>query len=356
MSNKTLKIGVIGDLHFRDQLGYADHLEDRRESERQGVLDQIVDTFKEHDLIVFMGDNLNARNNTSSVIKSFTNFIERFQAEKIVMIAGNHEKFGDGRSAIDFLKHIKRPWHIITTGVHAVPLKSLGIDSDLVFSFIPYSNCTEWNLTNEEASQKILAECKQSDIIFVHHALTHDILKNVTTDTFNEPILDSKEIFKKTDTVVIGHIHEPKIETSGNKTFLRTGSVFTQEVGEHSKSIWTIEVDENKEKKMIEHKLEQRGIYKIVNPALTELDQIPQHSIVKAIITNRSIAVQPLKDAMNAKFDASIIKESYENERKQIDMSNDINDYSTEKMLNLYAEVKKLDPQMLHDGYELIRN
>ena len=139
-----MKIGVIGDLHFKDKLGYSEYVDDRRLAERQNTLDQIYDEFSSHDLIVFMGDNLNSRNNSSKSIKDFVRFVERFDGSEVVILAGNHEKYGDGRSAIDFMKYIKHPWHIVTNEVMTIERDGL----KLVFS--PFFYKTEWYVQTDK--------------------------------------------------------------------------------------------------------------------------------------------------------------------------------------------------------------
>lgn len=84
-----MKILAVGDLHFKDSLGYADCLEDRRVSEKESVLSFIVDQAEDCEVIVFCGDQLNARNNSSSVLKNFVGFLERFKNKQVFIIAGN---------------------------------------------------------------------------------------------------------------------------------------------------------------------------------------------------------------------------------------------------------------------------
>ena len=99
-------IGVIGDLHLKAELSYSDYVADRREPERQASIDTIVNSFKDCESVVFLGDSLNARNNTSQVISQFVELIKRLQSgnKKIYILVGNHEKFADGNSAIDFIE------------------------------------------------------------------------------------------------------------------------------------------------------------------------------------------------------------------------------------------------------------
>ncbi len=84
-----MKILAVGDLHFRNELGYADYIPDHREAEKKGVLDFIVKQAKNHEAVVLLGDIFNARNNSSKVIREVVEFIERFEDKEVYMIAGN---------------------------------------------------------------------------------------------------------------------------------------------------------------------------------------------------------------------------------------------------------------------------
>jgi DNA repair exonuclease SbcCD nuclease subunit len=99
-------IGIIGDLHFKESLGYAEYIKDHRVGEKKKILDFIVEEFSDCDAVVFMGDQLNSRNNTSEVIRDFVSFVERFDGKEVFIIKGNHESTPHGRSAIDFMKEI----------------------------------------------------------------------------------------------------------------------------------------------------------------------------------------------------------------------------------------------------------
>ena len=47
---------VLGDFHFRDQLGYSDFIEDRRKSEKKEILDFIIEQSKNCSSIIILGD------------------------------------------------------------------------------------------------------------------------------------------------------------------------------------------------------------------------------------------------------------------------------------------------------------
>jgi predicted phosphodiesterase len=292
------------------------------------------------------------------VIRDFVEFVSSFPPEKLIIVSGNHERFGDGRTALDFLKAIDKPWKVLTSGVSSVPVEVKRENESLVVNlrFIPYQTKLDWQVeTDEEAAQKMVDEIGQCSIVFAHHAVKHDSVSHITTDFFNEPILDSNEMFKFTDMVVIGHIHEPKLIESNGKIFLRTGAVFTNKVDETHRSIWTIEIDNEGNKKVIEHELPVRGIYKVFNPTVESLEKISSHSIVKIVVTDRSIDSLALKNYASERFDGSLVVESYDTERNAVTIEGDVIDYSIEKMIHKYAEAKSMDASMLLRGYEMIR-
>jgi hypothetical protein len=81
-------LGVIGDLHLRDNLGYADHVGDNRIPEKKEILNFIIDKLSDCSHIFFLGDQLNAKNNPSHIIKELVQFVEQFK-QKIFVLAGN---------------------------------------------------------------------------------------------------------------------------------------------------------------------------------------------------------------------------------------------------------------------------
>lgn len=338
-----MKIGLIGDLHLKERLGYADYIKDRRLSEKAEVLSQIETTFKNHDLVIFMGDNLNSRNNQSEVIKEFVDFVERFSDKQVAILAGNHEKYGDGRSAIDFMKHIKRPWTVVTN-------KPTLLEKDgLKIVLLPFMSRAELKAKDDHAASLALqGMLPEGDMLFAHHAISGMKAGRINSDMFQEPMLDKAWVTKRFKLTAIGHIHESVNE----KNVLLTGSIFNNEVGELSKSIWTIDTVKNT---VEEHRLRARSIFKIVDPSPGALTALDKKNILKVELTQRGIDLEGLKKQM-AEFDGHVLIERYQNERQRIELEGDALDYSVEKMLELYAKSKKLDPTILLKGYDLIRN
>ena len=336
-------IGVIGDLHFKDNLSYADYIPDKRVGEKKEVLDFIVESFKDCSHVAFMGDNFNSRNNSSETNREFVEFLERFGDKEIYIISGNHEKKGNGKTAIDFLGEVKKEnWHIITgwpesykIGLHDV-------------SFLPFMLRSELGVeTNEEAVDKIVKNLSKGDILFAHHAITGTTFNGIKVETFSEPILPKEKLEKKYGLVVAGHIHSPM---QYGQTLL-TGSVFNDAVGETEKFIYKIKNDLSIEKL----KLPGRAIYKLENPKKEDLVFLDAHSIVKVVLTDKNINVEHIKEFLKA-FDASLLVEDYRNERKKAHIQgNSAFDFSIEALLKLYSEEKSVDYQKLLLGLELIK-
>lgn len=341
MKKDKSKILCIGDLHFRDSLGYADHIEDRREQEKKDILDFIVESSKDCNKIVMLGDQLNARNNSSETIRQFVEFIERFNDKRLYILGGNHEKRGSGQSAIDFLEEISHPNRfVIITNV----VKS----ENMVFC--PYFTKTELNVKDtDEGLKTLMNKIPNGDILFVHHAISDTLVQSgISTNIFNEIVLQKSELEKKFKLIVGGHIHKP--EQYGK--VLVTGSIFNNEVNEYGKCIWKIDESDLSVEKI---ELPGRKILKIENPSVAELKKIKgKDTILKVIITDKGINIDEIKESTK-KFDACIISEQYNVERKK-NVSNDLLDFNIENLLKAYADSKKIDYQKLLEGFNLIRS
>jgi len=334
---ETNKIGIIGDMHLRETLSYSDYISDGRVNEKKEILDFIVESFKDCDHIVFLGDFFNARNNSSEVNRQAVEFLEKFGKKDIYMISGNHEKKGDGSTAIDFLREVKeKNWHIFTKPKY---LEQIG--------FLPYMQNNELEVqTSEEATEQLTKGIEEGDILFTHHAISGTTFNGLKTELLKEVVLPKEKLEEKYKLIVAGHIHDP--QQVGNT--LITGSVFTNEVGEIEKFIYKINEDLTIEKL----KTPGREIHKIENPTLEQLAKLPKNSIVKIILTDKKIDVEEMKVAASG-FDAHLIIEDYPNERKKAHIEEGAMDFSIEALLKLYSEEKKVDYQKLLKGLELIK-
>lgn len=342
------KILVIGDMHFKPARGYADIIEDRREGEQKQVLDFIVEQSKDCDCVVLLGDSLNSKNNTSEVIKQFTNFIERFDGKRVFIIGGNHEKFGDGSSAIDYLSEIKNTnWQIFS--------KNHGEWENLLF--LPFFAKTELECENaEESTKKVMKMINGSnaEAMFCHISISgSDTNGGTMTDLFDEVVLPREKLKKKFKATFGGHIHKPDQKDN----VVVSGSVFNDEVGEIRKYIWKLSSDF----KVEQIPLPGRSIYKIENPTWQELAMVPPtNSIVKVVLTEKykDEDIEKIKEFLH-KFDAYSLVEQYPKERRKlvsIGENNNILDFDMPSLLKVYAEQTGKDHDQLVRGWQLVQS
>lgn len=345
MINQEKKIGIIGDMHFKDLMAYSEYVKDQRIPEKKAVLDHIVDSFSDCQVIVFMGDNMNSKNNSAESIKEFVEFVERFDSKEVYILLGNHEKRGNGKSALDFMKEVNKPnWHIITT-----PNFSTDVLGKKV-SFLPYMSKTELQVnTDHEGLEILMNQLKGGDYLFAHHAIsdTFSNLSKLLTNDFKEIVFPKTELENRYKLVFAGHIHFP---TNYGKTII-TGSVFTSEVGEHEKFVWKLNTKDNSVEQI---KLPCRAIYKIENPYSDTFEDMDKSSIVKCIITEKGYKIDNVREDLK-KFDAYLLLEQYPNERKKIHFDEGAIDFTIEGLLQVYAKEKKLDINNLMIGYDLIK-
>lgn len=345
--DKSGCIGVIGDLHMKESLGYADYVSDRRIPEKAQILGFIIEKLKDCNKIVLLGDNFNGRNNHSEVIREFVAFLERLGDKDIYILSGNHERFGDGKTAIDFLKEIDKPnWHIFTE--ITTVLDKMGRK----LTFCPYYNRSELGADDDLEAQKIIMNRLEQDghILFVHHAISDSkTMTGLSTNVFSEIILPKKELQKRYQMIFGGHIHLPQ-EMGSVKI---AGSIFNNEMGETEKFIWKIEDDMSVEK----IRLPGRGIYKLENPDVSKLGKINKDNIVKVILTEKmeDEPLKKLREILRDSFDAYILVEQYARERKQDKTNGDIIDFNIDGLLELYAKNKGIDIIKLKTAWESIR-
>ena len=343
-------IGVTSDFHLKDDLAYADYVKDRRIPEKKEILDFIIKEFKDCHTIVLCGDQFNKRNNPSEIVKEFVEFIERFGDKNMIILAGNHEKFGTGKSAIDFLKEIKGKdnWTICTKEILNI---DMGLITKIRITLVPYTTNTELGVKdNKEGAKKIMKRLDGGDIIFVHHAISNISLgPGQSTNLFNEIVLPKNELEKRYKLVVGSHIHKPQED----KNTIIIGSVFNNEVGETQKYIWKIDEKTLKVEKIA---LPGRGVYGLENPTIKDLDKIGKHNIVKATFTDSKYKnnLDELKQELR-KFDAHILLEQYPHERKKLHFEEGMLEFSVEQLLDLYAKTKKVDSNKLKRAWELVK-
>lgn len=337
------KIGLIGDLHMRENLSYSSSISDGRVSEKKEILDFIVKSFSDCGSVVLLGDCFNSKNPAAETIKEFVAFIESFGGKDVYIISGNHSKKGDGSTSLDFLKEVKNKphWHIMTS-ITSCDIKGISA------TFLPYMLKGELGTENDEQPvEKIIKDIQGGDILFAHHSISDTTFNGISTNSLKEVVLPKIELEKKYKQIITGHIHVPGVF---GKTIL-AGSVFNQEVGENEKFIW--KVDDTLKVEQI--KLPGRGIYKMVDPTSEELAILPKESIVKVILTDKKISMEEIKSNLT-RFDASLILEQYPDERKKMNdvQKNGAMDFSPEALLKLYSEERGVELSKLLKGFELI--
>lgn len=337
------KILIIGDLHMKESLRYSDYVKDGRREEVKKVLDTIVETSSDCERVVIGGDCFDVKNPPAQVIRAFTEFLERFEGKELFILAGNHEKSADGKSAIDYLREIKNPkWHICTTGVSKF--------DDIVCC--PYQYRQEMKLdTYEEAQDRLLEQMLwPGKFLFVHHAISDSLtVTGQSTNLFSEIVLPKKQLEERYLRAVGFHIHKPQ---ELGQTLI-AGCVFTNEVGDEDKYVFKL----NEETNVIEWiPLPCRPIIQLKDPTLgmiqTEEDT---YAIVKCIFTEKSTPIEEFKMALK-KFDAYIIVEQYPHERKKfVDFHDDNVEFDIPTLLRLYAKSKKIDEAKLLAAWEEIK-
>lgn len=336
-----MKYLIIGDLHFKEKLGYADYISDGRKAEKKEVLDYIRKLSTTCDKIIFMGDQLNGRNNPSEVIREFVEFVESLGKKEIYMIAGNHEKSGDGKTAIDFMKEVnKKNWHIITDEV-------VELDGDV---FCPYFYKGELGAKdNKEAVKILMDKIVKGKNLFIHHALSGYTFNHISTDSLNEIVLPKATLTKRFDNIFCGHIHAASCDTKNKVVY--TGSIFTDEVNEDKKYVYVME-----DGAVEDFVLPCRPIVKVENPTVDEIKAYSSDTILKVILSNKisKEELESTKEALTA-LDGSILIEDFKIERKVIKFKDGDLDLDIDNLIKIYAKDRKVDLEKLQNGYELIK-
>lgn len=337
MSNIN-KLLIIGDQHFKAEMGYADYVRDGRRSEKKGVISYILDISKQCQGVVLLGDNLNNRNNPSEVIREFVEFVERFGDKEIFILLGNHEKNGNGKSALDFMKEINKPnWHIITNKIEKV--------DNLVF--LPYFYKSEAGVSsNEQLKSYIMNNLPEGDYLFAHHAVTG--IGGGEGDFFNEVALPYGELKTKYKRIINGHIHQPLQFES----FTQAGSVFTDQVGEVDKFVYVLDQMDDT---ITPWRLPNNGIYKLVDPTMDEVAKLKAGSIAKIYINPLRPDYNEIKNLAKMAGANFNIVEKVDKVRDKVTDSTDIIDLNINDLLKLYAEKNKLNIDLLLEGFDIIK-
>ncbi len=336
------KIGIIGDLHFRETLPYSEYVEDGRVAEEKEVLDFIVKTLEDCDEIVILGDVFDKKNNPSKVITKVVSFIKRFDGKKVYIISGNHESTADGKSALDFLRKINNPnWNIVTNKIEVI--------GDM--TFLPYMTKPELEVDDDTAgTKKIMKELKKNKMLFLHHAISDSMARSISTNIFNEVVLPKTGLEKKFDLVVGGHIHTPQVLTGG-KTII-AGSVFNVEANEKKKIILKID---KKTLKATDYDLPGISIHRLENPSASDFKKIDKNDIVRVVINDPKMKgnLAPVKKELE-RIEMNTILEQYPKTRKKTHAKGDLLNLSVKDLLKIYAKERKVDEKKLFSALELI--
>ena len=144
-----------------------------------------------------------------------------------------------------------------------------------------------------------------------------------------------------------GHIHTPSIS---NNVYL-TGSIFNSHVGETGKFIHKIDTETLNVEKI---SLPGRKIYGLENPTKEDLDKLEKNSIIKVVITDKTVDVDSLRKELS-NFDTYLLTEQYPNTRKRVKFDEGELDLGIESLLKIYAENKGLNYDRLLSGYIKIK-
>jgi hypothetical protein len=343
-----MKILCVGDTHFRYELPYSSVIPDGRRSEWEAVKNKIIETSKDCDAIVLLGDNFNLRHNNSTVIKEFIQFLNGFGDKEVHILCGNHERYGLS-SAIDFLKHVKNTnWFIYTEPRLTVVA---GQEAFMIPFMSPALLGAE---TKEEGLKNLLAMFPKDaePLAFCHLGVTGAKLHGVSADFFNEIVLPKEVMEKHFWHSFLGHWHSKQMLFPS--TYI-CGNVFSSEVGDHSKSIWTYESKGTIDIEVKEIPLPVRPIHKLewVDDAETRFASVPDNAIVKCYVTTKGTDLELVKKVLS-RFDANMIIEKYSEQREKIHFEGNLLDLSIESILKMYAESKKLEYADLQSAFELI--
>lgn len=337
------KILCIGDAHFKDNLSYSEYVKDARLGEKNDILNSIIKSSEDCGYVVFLGDQFQSKNNSSEVVREFVEFVEKFEDKEIYIINGNHEKRGDGKTAIDFMREVNKPnWHIITS------IRDFTIEGKKV-TFLPFLVKAELGTNDTETAAKdIIKVLTGGDILFHHFAVSDtEASHGISTNVFKEVVLPKKDLEKKYSWVIGGHIHTPK---QYGATIV-AGSIFTNEVGEKDKYVWKLDLEDMSVKKVA---LPGRHIHKIENPSIGDLSSIPKSDIIKVVMTNKELPIEEIKSYLK-KFDSYIYIEQFPNERKKLHFDEGAVDFSIENLLKIYSQERGVDMGLLNKGFDLIK-
>lgn len=330
---------------------YAELVKDGRESEVDEVLNFAANAFKDCGAVFMLGDILNSRVNSAGTLARFVSFLESLGDKEVFVLGGNHDTFGDGSSAFDFISRLtnKHNWHLVVS-------REVGVNiGGVVVNMLPYfhraslgvSSNEEWQVAVDNRLSSLFGE-----ILLTHHSIEGcGVSDYVSTDSFNEPTLKLSDI-SKFKLVVGGHIHRP----SDNGFVHVLGSTFNQEVGEYGKRIAIIDTETLSFEPIA---LPGRHIVRINDPdtgfSKAVIAEHGTNAIVKIEVTTERApeALAALKEEAKV-FDGSILLEKYSSKRQVADVAGGLEELSLSNLAKAYANAKGIDPTVMQRGLELL--
>lgn len=340
-----MKLLLVGDPHFRYQLPYAQALEDGRKGEWNAVKEMIHTEAEKCDAVILFGDNFNSKHNHSSVNTEFVEFLNKFGTKDVYMIAGNHERFGH-ETALDFIKAMDVPnWHVYTEPTH------IQVASGESFQFLPYMTPgTVQASNNEEARDTVMSLLKPAHYLFHHHIVESTKWEGGDSSIVNELVLPAT-VEENYNMVFGGHIHQASRVT--DKTWV-VGNIFTNELGEHEKFIFTLDTTTNT---VEQKKLPCRPIYKVEVKQGVSYADIPTYAIVKATVHDPFFVGQRahISGVLFAHVDAFVLVEQFSKQRKRVDLATTgALDLSIDNLLKIYCDQRKVSFPDIRTAFDLL--
>lgn len=354
------KIGVISDIHLRESMPYAECVADRREQEKNEILDFAVQTFidEQCDAVVLNGDVLNSRVNSAAAISDLIGFMERLSSAgmKVIVIGGNHEAMGDGTSALDFLKGIKgKDWVIATDSVVRLDgdnnRESIVLCPYFQRAAIKAQDTVQWH----DTIMSHLDKFSPADVLFIHHSISGcGVSDYVSTDSFSEPVLDAARLAEQFKCVIGGHIHR---QGDYENNVHVVGSAWASEANDTPKRIMTVEICHDGVR-TTSFPLPGRQIHGIKNATAADLASLPVHDIIRAECDLSVIGQQGLAELREAlsRFDGYVLEERVGGSRE----ATTVEGMTSREMLTLpnllreYALARGIDMEKLSRGMSLV--
>jgi len=337
-----MRILIVGDQHFRNQLPYAQAEADGRKSEWSAVITAIHTASRTCDAVVLLGDNLNSRHNHSSVLAEFVEFLDGFGEKEIHILAGNHERYGK-ETAIDFLKGVRPEWKIYTEPRVTI----IGSIPAMMFPFMSPASLNASSVT--EARDIALKMALPAHYLFHQHIVEGTTVGGALLEDIPE-IVFPKTIEGRYKKIFGGHIHDPQIVSD---KICVTGNIFTEQTGNTEKYIYVLDTDTDKAERIA---LPVKPIKKVEFPA-TDITTLVPETIYKCVVNDKAlhgVGVDGIKANLESRGIAHVIVEQYESERARTTEPVGDLDLSLPNLLKVYSEVKKVPYEQIQRALDFV--